>query len=401
MSIGFTFGSLGDILQLCQIGIAASKALSDTSGSVSNYKDLRHDLDRFVQILQNVVATYQEREHPEQLSGINFLIQSVCRDCASDLKEALDYFQTKYGPSFSGQEHRLSPRTIGQKMGYAFKEKERLQKLREKLSWATHSLTLLLVTYNRNAVRVNNSTLERRYQEVLSKVRDISEDIERQNVRLSEQHASIEVLITTSATASDHLDSKATQDQKLVQQISNNTSSVQELSAVVETTMKLLVEKRENETSSRSYSGPNRASKSHLLFEDPFGSVIEIPIEWMFCWEHFKIAINNRFEYQLGHQKVLRGEYVLEDDISGQEVTSLPWAQVMRPGKKINMAMKFQKIEEESNIVAQDYFCPGCRTVMARRPDSNDNLMCRMWHGDEVVTSEERYFERTKAFIDL
>ncbi|KAG7038054.1 hypothetical protein JMJ77_0009856 [Colletotrichum scovillei] len=170
-------------------------------------------------------------------------------------------------------------------MGYAFKEKERLQKLREKLSWATHSLTLLLVTYNRNAVRVNNSTLEKRYQEVLSKVQDISEDIERQNVRLSEQHASIKVLITTSATASDHLKSKATQDQKLVQQISNNTSSVQELSAVVETTMKLLVEKRENEISTRSYSGPGRASKSHLLFEDPFGSVIEIPMEWMFCWE--------------------------------------------------------------------------------------------------------------------
>ncbi|KAG7044972.1 hypothetical protein JMJ77_0004430 [Colletotrichum scovillei] len=53
MSIGFTFGSLGDILQLCQIGIAASKALSHTGGSVSNYKDLRDDLDRFVQILQN------------------------------------------------------------------------------------------------------------------------------------------------------------------------------------------------------------------------------------------------------------------------------------------------------------------------------------------------------------
>ncbi|KXH42470.1 hypothetical protein CNYM01_08515 [Colletotrichum nymphaeae SA-01] len=375
MSAGFTFGSLGDILQLCQIGIAASKALSDTSGSVSDYKDLRHDIDRFVQILQNVIATYQEREHPERLSGIKFLIQSVCQDCASDLQEALDYFHTKYGPSFSGQRHRLNPKTIARKMGYAFKEKERLQQLRRKLSWTTQSLSLLLTIYNRNAARVNNSTLEGRYQEVLSKLQDMSKDIELQTVRLSEQHAGIKGLIITSATTSDHLESKATQDQKLAQEISNNTSSIQELSAMAETTMKVLVERRENDTSVRSYSGPGRTSKAPLLFEDSFGSVLEIPMEWVFCWEHLKILINNRFEHQLGHQNVLRGEYVLEDDISGQEVTSLPWAQVMRPGKKINMAMKFCRLNAAGSKSTEDYICPGCRTVMARKLDSNGNLM--------------------------
>lgn len=54
MSAGFSFGSLGDILQLCHIGIAVGKALDDSRGSVQDYQDLRNDLDQFVHILQNV-----------------------------------------------------------------------------------------------------------------------------------------------------------------------------------------------------------------------------------------------------------------------------------------------------------------------------------------------------------
>lgn len=54
MSVGFTFGSLGDILQLCQIGIAVGKALNESRGSARDYQNLRNDLDQFVHVLQNV-----------------------------------------------------------------------------------------------------------------------------------------------------------------------------------------------------------------------------------------------------------------------------------------------------------------------------------------------------------
>ncbi|KAK1672345.1 hypothetical protein BDP55DRAFT_718243 [Colletotrichum godetiae] len=359
------------------IGIAVSKALSDARGSVREYKDLRHDLDRFVQILHHVVATYQEREHSEWLSGINSLIESVSQDCTSDLQEALHYFQSKYGPSLGGQEQRLNTTAIGKKVEYAFREKERLRKLREKLSQATQRLSLLLAIHNYKAARVDNLTLEKRYQEVLSTVEDISKDIELQSMQLSEQHASVKVLITTLTTTSDHLQWRATKDQNLAEELRNNTSSIRALSTMFETTFRLLVEERENATSQTCFRGPGPASQAPLLFEDSFGTISALPMDWLFSWEHLRSMIQNRFEHQLGHQKVIRGEYVLEDDLSGVEIMSLPWAQVMRPGKKINMAMKFQSVTEEGRSrVTEGYTCPGCEATMSVRLDSNGNVMC-------------------------
>ncbi|KAK1979597.1 hypothetical protein LZ30DRAFT_596571 [Colletotrichum cereale] len=375
MSAGFTFGSLGDILQLCQISIAVGKALDDSSGSVRSYQRLRNDLDQFVQVLQNVIATYQEREHSEWLSGINFLIKSITQECMTDLEEALQYFQSKYESSLGGQGRQITPQSIGRKLGYAFKERERLQVLREKLSQNTQRLSLLLVIHNYRAARVDNNTLEKRYQEVLSKAEDISRDIQRQSIVLSEQHASVNVLITTLTTTSDHLESRATHDKNLAKEVRSIASSIQKLSVVVETSMKLLVEKRESETSHRFFRGPCSTSQPPLLFEDSFGLILGLPIEWLNSWEHLHCLISNRFEHQMGHQKVIRGEYVLEDDLSGEEITSLPWTQAMRPGLKINMAMKFHSFENESERTTEGYVCPGCGTVMQGRLDNSANLM--------------------------
>lgn len=54
MSAALTFGSLGDIIAICQLVNELGQALSDSRGSGREYRDLRQDLDAFVRILMLV-----------------------------------------------------------------------------------------------------------------------------------------------------------------------------------------------------------------------------------------------------------------------------------------------------------------------------------------------------------
>jgi hypothetical protein len=51
MSAAFTFGSIGDIIAICQIAWSLGKALSD---SAEDYQNIKHDLETFTQILMQV-----------------------------------------------------------------------------------------------------------------------------------------------------------------------------------------------------------------------------------------------------------------------------------------------------------------------------------------------------------
>ncbi|KAK8062324.1 hypothetical protein PG997_014421 [Apiospora hydei] len=54
MEVALTFGSVGDIIAICQIAIQLSRALgvgcAEASGSAKEYQDLRKDLDAFTHI---------------------------------------------------------------------------------------------------------------------------------------------------------------------------------------------------------------------------------------------------------------------------------------------------------------------------------------------------------------
>jgi len=58
MEVALTFGSIGDIIAVCQLAIQLAKALgvdgSGASASATDYQELRKDLDTFVQILMHV-----------------------------------------------------------------------------------------------------------------------------------------------------------------------------------------------------------------------------------------------------------------------------------------------------------------------------------------------------------
>lgn len=54
MSVAFGFGSLGDIIAICQIAWQLGKALDDGRGSAKEYQELRKDLRVFTEVLMQV-----------------------------------------------------------------------------------------------------------------------------------------------------------------------------------------------------------------------------------------------------------------------------------------------------------------------------------------------------------
>jgi hypothetical protein len=55
MAAAFTFGSIGDIIAVCQIGIQLGTAISNKRGSSREYQDFRNDVDAFVEVLIQVI----------------------------------------------------------------------------------------------------------------------------------------------------------------------------------------------------------------------------------------------------------------------------------------------------------------------------------------------------------
>lgn len=166
MEVALTFGSLGDIIQLCQLAIQLSRAVGVGCGavgeSVKEYLELRKDLDFFVrilmqvksavldfqvtmltQVLPQVIETYQERESSPYLEGLNHVSKSVVDQTASLIQDALNHFQSRYKNSLLPGGSGKKLKDVYKKVEWSTREKERIRGLREKLQESVQRLSLL------------------------------------------------------------------------------------------------------------------------------------------------------------------------------------------------------------------------------------------------------------------
>jgi hypothetical protein len=67
------------------------------------------------------------------------------------------------------------------------------------------------------------------------------------------------------------------------------------------------------------------------------------------------LILQERFEERPGHQKVLKGEFAIEEGITGQDISrENEFSMCFRPGQKIDMSMIFSDLDASSN------HCPRC-----------------------------------------
>ncbi|UPK95737.1 hypothetical protein LCI18_006672 [Fusarium solani-melongenae] len=281
MEVALTFGSLGDIIAICQVAIQLGRAIGVGSGvvgeSAKEYQDFREDLDAFVRILMQVVATYQQHEFSPYLDGLDNAAKSVIDQCGSLIQDTLEHIQPKYHESLRVGGSGKKMNDIYRKIEWSMREKDRLRYTQERLQDGVQRLSLL-------------TTLAARRR--------------------------------AADTFYGMLEVKA-----LLFQMSQTVINLQVMA------------------SHSMFLRPLDPTKElPVILEDALGNELPIPAQWLDSleWEVLYGLLNGHFKGRNGYDMVLKREYALEESSSGRDLDmDRPLHFCLRRGMKINMSMIF------------------------------------------------------------
>lgn len=111
-----------------------------------------------------------------------------------------------------------------------------------------------------------------------------------------------------------------------------------------------------------------------FLLEDALGRVAPVHLRFITSWTAFEAVLEARFEGRKGFSKVRRGDYVLQEDATAQEVDrEMDWDLAFMPGQKINMSLIFRREQQIESMGTSDDspVCPHCQEVNSGSPDKN------------------------------
>ena len=149
MSVGITFGSIGDIIAVGQIAWSLAKALSNSRGSAKEYQGLVKELQTFDQALLQVVALWQNYETSLETDSLSTIINDTIGDWRETLSEFRIKIVKKYGKrlGLAQSEHKGAVkwfRDAPKKISWVT-EKEDIAELRTKLQGAIGTITMLAI----------------------------------------------------------------------------------------------------------------------------------------------------------------------------------------------------------------------------------------------------------------
>ncbi|KAK5660897.1 hypothetical protein OQA88_12270 [Cercophora sp. LCS_1] len=368
MEAALTFGSLGDILALCQVAVQLSRAL----GGGCQALGVRAALKSFPALftpdgIAKVIATYQEREPYVYLSQLDNVTKDAVRDCTDLVEEALRHFQSKYGSSLQqgGSGNKL--RDARKKIEWSLREKERLRELRGKLSRNTQRLLLLCALTAQKSARVDNATMIMRIDHVRQLV-EAQEGCHEEMLRLLQEQ---EKLSTTQTEQLENVNKQlVTQSHDIHGAV---TIAKQSFMAIVEIKDALtMVASNLSELRTFVFRFLDPTKELPVTIEDALGRRLPIPPEWLDCmqWETFYSLLQDQFRGQKGYLMVCQRQFVLEEDITGKDIAQTqPLGVCLRRGMKISMGMIF-------TVDLLSGMCPRCQT-MNEAPEGLTTIQCR------------------------
>ncbi|RSL55315.1 hypothetical protein CEP53_007124 [Fusarium sp. AF-6] len=395
MEVALTFGSLGDIIHLCQLAIQLGQAVGVGCGAVGEsakeYQELREDLNLFVHILTQVVTTYEKHEPSPYLEGLDQTSKSVVDRTASLIQDALDHFQSRYKNSLhlGGSGKKL--KDVYKKLEWSTREKERIQCLREKLQESTQRLQLLTSLASRKSARADSATLLARVAEVQDLV----------SKSCSSQREILDLMRQQRGASEEQVQKLNEVNQQLVKQDRSSHSILcvagDALNAIVEV-KDLLVQVSQDVINvqvvfdSMCFRSLDPTKELPAIIEDALGRQITFQPDWIdtLNWEALDALLSCRFRGQNGHDMVMRRAYALEESASGSDLDPVrPLHLSLRRGMKINMAMIF---ETATRLLGA---CPRCLTEIDAPKDVTvqcPRYDCGMWLRMQSV---EGYWRQT------
>ncbi|KAL8366010.1 hypothetical protein RB595_004679 [Gaeumannomyces hyphopodioides] len=329
MSAALTFGSVGDILAICQIAIELGKALK---GAADEYRDLRETLDSFSRVLLHVIATYERREQASpSLLALERDIGLAVHECGGLIKAALDKLTGRYGDSLGhgGSGNKL--KDAYKRIEFTLREKDDLASLRRKLSETTARISLLSVLAATHLAGAGTAAI-----------------LDRIDCAQKSACAALGIIAL------------------LLEQLAQGVANIPVLLFGWITLSGLRLD-------------PTRDLPVHI--EDAMGNLVDLQLDWLHDWRDFDYMLCRRFEELrlTGIEKVRKQQYALEDDCSGKDLCrSRPLKAWLRRGMKVNMSIIFRATKQD---LARSQ-CPRCHTpVVARegRAVQCETDHCGMW----------------------
>ncbi|KAL8383116.1 hypothetical protein RB595_006735 [Gaeumannomyces hyphopodioides] len=362
MSAALTFGSVGDILAICQIAVELGSALK---GAAAEYLELREALDGFSRVLLHVVATYKPHSQvpasPASLICLERDIEAAVHECGGLIRATLNKVTSKYSESLNQGGSGNKVKDVYKKIEFTFREKNDLTSLRRKLSETTAKLSLLSSLAARQLAVMDTAA-------ILDRIDHTRREI---SLRQNQAQERLQCLVVSSQGACAALAAIKVLLEQLVQGMAGLPALLFGLIAL--NSLRL---------------DPTRGLPAHI--EDAMGNVLELPLDWIFEWRDFDYMLQRHFEKRdlKGIEKVRKKQYALEEHCSGRDLNrSRPLTQWLRRGMKVNMSMVFRVTKQESRSR-----CPSCHTTVVAtegRTVQCKTTQCGMW----FRVSESQYVE--------
>ena len=151
-----TFGSVGDIIAMCQLVTQAVKAISDSRDSSSEYRELISLLSTLMIALEQVRATIQTRSRILNLASLEEILSECHRylDHHSNMIQKYQVTLRKEGSGNLGRDREAKSKWTG--------KKDELTAFRQGISQYVSSLSLLLQAAAMNIATAYSAALNAR-----------------------------------------------------------------------------------------------------------------------------------------------------------------------------------------------------------------------------------------------
>ncbi|KAH8820125.1 hypothetical protein F5884DRAFT_744486 [Xylogone sp. PMI_703] len=359
-----------DIIALVQIAWTLTKALVDSRGSAKEYQSLMKELQAFHRALLEVAALWQNYENSPELNELGTIIKDKVKEWGDALLTFHLKIDKKYGKNLSPGGSGNWVKDTSKKVCW-LKEKEDILNLRKKLQTASDTVTMLTLAAIGKSNKLDSTVLVERAERVYGLSKESAKQVEKQMAQLRLMDEKLDTQAKTSNMILATVKSGAVYFLELKEQ---SKTQIHTIATDIKNLLVLLQSHiRSQQAMPRGLGGCWKQAPVSL--EDAMGFVIPIPLELVNPWDMFDTIIAKRFEKHPGHRKIQRGEFAIEEDSTGREVSRmLDLTMCLRPGQKIDTSVIFSKGDADSN------HCPRCRAKSAASSEARTQYSsCQMW----------------------
>ncbi|OIW31321.1 hypothetical protein CONLIGDRAFT_643310 [Coniochaeta ligniaria NRRL 30616] len=330
--------SAGDFIATITLIKDVVKALNDVSGARPAYQRLRTELATLDDALERIQSLETDSAQLSQKAALR-AIATQCHDSITRFLDKNAKFQNTLGQPAGTNSVQPRWATSLHKVQWALLKDDSINALRAEIAGQTTTMNLMMNLIQAETLKNNLDT------------------VENHDLLMTQGDMMARLLHTVEYLASQLQDSSIKADAQRMLRYHEKAYS----------TLLDVQDRLSNITSAEAH------IEEPVHFEDAHGRIWQFHVNCVSCFTAFQSALETRFRDVPGLAKVKRREYVLKETITGKNVDpeNMPWSSVCLPGRKLTMAMVFQRA-----LTADLQTCPACHAWNGVSDNNNDTDTC-------------------------